>query len=57
MDNGNFIFFFFLNKNIFLSDLALIGHDNFVGFFPNNIFFIFSIFLFSFFFIIFFLFL
>ena len=34
---------------MFLSDLVLMGHANFVGFFLNNIFFIVSIFLFSFF--------
>ena len=50
MGNDNFVvfFFFFLNKKIFLSDLALINHHNFVGFFLN-IFFIFWVFLFYFF--------
>ena len=55
MGYGNFVLFFFLNKNFFLSGLTLIGRDSFAGFFfLNNIFFIFSIFVFScFYFIIF----
>ena len=43
------VFFFSFLIKIFLSHLTLIGHDNFVGFFLNNIFIIFSVFLFSFF--------
>ena len=53
MGHGNFVFFFFLNKKSFLTDLALMGHDNFVGFFPEQYFFLFFNFLFSIFYFIF----
>ena len=39
-------FFFFLNKKI-LSDLALMSHDNFVGFFSEYFFYFQFLFLFS----------
>ena len=53
MGHGNFVFFFFLNKKSFLTGLALMGHDNFVGFFPEQYFFLFFNFLFSIFYFIF----
>ena len=46
------LFFFFLNKKK-LSDFALMGHDNFVGFFHEQYFFFFSFFFLFLFFILF----
>ena len=53
MGYGNFVFFLVCEQKKILSDLALMGHDNFMEFFPNNFFFIFSMFLLSFFIFIF----